>query len=206
MTVLKWCCRYNTHTNLAHLHFKTLNVIIFSTTKHFPTPRTKLNPGNFPLQLLQLLSPVCSLLMTSCTHQTCRIGVAACRTASRAPPLSRNQTLYSSSKICTKKIMKNHLIKELFLNPLLKMHWKRKTFTCLQLFPASAVMNIPRLVEDSSVPIFPKWKIVNKFGHCMLTDRRPQNTPAQELSADNILLVSPISACREMSSLLEPNH
>lgn len=38
MTVLKWCCRYNSHTNLVHLHFKTLNVIIFSTTQHFPHP------------------------------------------------------------------------------------------------------------------------------------------------------------------------
>lgn len=30
--------------------------------------------------------------------------------------------------------------------------------TCLQLFPASDVINIPRLVEDSSVPIFPENK------------------------------------------------
>lgn len=34
------------------------------------------------------------------TYHKCRIGVAACNTASMAPPLSRNQTLCSSSKIC----------------------------------------------------------------------------------------------------------
>lgn len=35
--------------------------------------------------------------------------------------------------------------------------------TCLQLFPASDVINIPRLVEDSSVPMFPEYKKMNNF-------------------------------------------
>lgn len=34
------------------------------------------------------------------TYHRCRMGAVECRTASMAPPLSRNQTLCSSSKIC----------------------------------------------------------------------------------------------------------
>lgn len=61
MTVPKLRCRYNNHINLAHQQFKTLNVIIFCNDTLPPpfSPKTKLYPGNFPLQLqhLQFLPP-----------------------------------------------------------------------------------------------------------------------------------------------------
>lgn len=86
------------------------------------------------------------------TYHKCRMGVAACKTASIAPPLSRNQTLCSSSKIC--------------ISVYYVYYWRHRSrenglrvnvcsLTCLQVFPASEVINIPEVV-DNSAPIFPE--------------------------------------------------
>lgn len=129
-----------------------------------------------PLQLQQLCNYYYYyqlLLNSSYTHHKCRIGVVACRTASKAPPLSRNHTLCSSSKIYIEKhicstrdstlsIWRHNLLKVCSL-------YTHTGLTCLQLFPASDVINIPRLLEDSSVPIFPEYKNMNNFTQCVFT-------------------------------------
>lgn len=91
------------------------------------------------------------------TYHKCRRGVVACKTASIAPPLSRNQTLCSSSKICITET--RELIplvpSQQGESGIVQLKVKLCSLTCLQVFPASDVINIPELADNSG-PIFPE--------------------------------------------------
>lgn len=86
------------------------------------------------------------------TYHKCRMGVAACKTASIAPPLSRNQTLCSSSKIC---ISVYYVYYSWHHSGEHGLRVNVCSLTCLQVFPASDVINIPAVVDNSG-PIFPE--------------------------------------------------
>lgn len=111
---------------------------------------------------LQTLAPSQS---NTFPYHMCRMGTDVCFMATSAPPQSRNQTLYSSSKIC--KQMKYCMS--------VPLHWEVKSqkksstrlhaflccakHTCLQELPPSEEMNTPTSVQESSEPILPATQV-----------------------------------------------